>query len=99
MNEKQNPQMLNETDLSDVSGGNNWAYLPYDHSSSFSIGDKVQFMYYLENHGIQFWNGKIIDKTNTDSGVSFTIELDEQARQLTGTSSVSIAANLITGYA
>lgn len=94
MNEKQNPQMLNETDLSDVSGGN---WISWSPCSAYSIGQMVDFFYSLDNQGIQFWSGKIIGKTDTESGISYTIELNEQARQIAGTSSVSVPSHQITG--
>lgn len=91
MNEKKIPQMLNEKDLSTVSGGriSEDGRIP-----RYSIGQMVRF-YYIdgyskETHVSYCWIGKVIDIIYDPEGIFYTVELDDQAKQIAGRASLDL---------
>ena len=91
MNEKKNLQPLNENDLSNVSGGgrNEHLYIP-----RHSVGQTVRFAF---SHGntketivCYIWLGTIVDIIHEPEGVFYKVEVEEQARQILGSSQLLI---------
>ena len=91
MNEKKIPQTLNENDLSTVSGGriSEDGRIP-----RYSIGQMVRFYYTdgcsKETYVNYCWIGKILDIIYDPEGIFYSVELDDQARQVTGRPSLEL---------
>lgn len=85
MNEKTNAQLLNENDLSAVSGG---SMLDERRHAKYAVGQMVRFYYIHGSAKETFvpyqWIGKIIEVLNEPEGIFYGVELDEQARQIAG---------------
>lgn len=86
MNEKKNLQPLNETDLSDVSGGSNEHF----HIPRHSVGQTIYFSY-IEGDSKEtlvphILTGTIAEIIPEPEGIFYRVELDEQGRQVVGSS-------------
>ena len=84
MNENKNLQLLNENDLSGVSGGWNESL----HTARHSIGQTVRFIFTdgdtKETLVSYIWLGTIISIEYEPEGVCYMMEVEEQARQILG---------------
>lgn len=90
MNENKNLQPLNETDLSDVSGGSNEHF----HIPRHSVGQVVRFGYTegSSKETLIFYNllGTIVEIIHEPEGIFYKVELDEQGKQTLGSSYLTI---------
>ena len=86
MNDKKNLQPLNENDLSDVSGGWNEQL----HAARHSVGQTVRFAFTDGNTRETLvsytWLGTIVEIIHEPEGVFYKVEVEEQARQILGSS-------------
>ena len=91
MNENKNLQPLNETDLSDVSGGISNEHF---HIPRHSVGQTIHFFHNecdsKETIVHHILTGTIVEIIHEPEGIFYKVELDEQGKQTLGSSYLTI---------
>ena len=101
MSEKNKVQILNENELSAVSGG--YRFPQEDFDAAYPIGQMVRFGYcHSEKNDIVYyeWVGKVLEIVpEYPEGFFYKLELDEQGKQIANTSYLLIWYECVLGLA
>ena len=101
MSEKNKVQILNENELSAVSGG--YHFPQEDFAAAYPIGQMVRFGYIHceKNDNVYYeWVGKVLEIVpEYPEGFFYKLELDEQGKQIANTSYLLIWYECVLGLA
>ena len=94
MSDKKETKMLNENELSAVSGGTGDGA----DIDVYAVGQMVSFYYIDGNkecHTVYNWVGKIVEILHEPEGIFYRLEVDEQARQIIGDTHINLFYDLV----